>query len=132
MTFFCFVPLEMKGLRTQQISLIRRRVLRATSPEQYPPGLGMESIDLLFPGLEIREACADRMPADMSAVDGSSTATAGLLLSILSGTAAEKEGLTRQRHDKMKKTMTNVAGNTKHVQVWDLFDDYIGAPEGDE
>ncbi|PNP59103.1 hypothetical protein THARTR1_01351 [Trichoderma harzianum] len=101
--------------------------------------VSMESIDLLFPGLEIREACADRMPVDMSAVDGSSTATAcasglaGLLLRILSGATAEREGWTKaKRHDKIKKIMTNVAGNTKYVQVWDLFDDYIGAPEGDE
>ncbi|KAF3057645.1 Subtilisin [Trichoderma lentiforme] len=101
--------------------------------------VSMESIDLLFPGLEIREACADRMPADMSAVDGSSTATAcatglaGLLLKILSGTTAEREGWIKdKRHDKIKKIMTNVAGNTKYVQVWDLFDDFIGVPEGDE
>ncbi|KAL6796585.1 peptidase S8/S53 domain-containing protein [Trichoderma sp. SZMC 28012] len=101
--------------------------------------VSMESVDLLFPGLEIREACADRMPADMSAVDGSSTATAcatglaGLLLKILSGTAAEREGWIKdKRHDRIKKLMTNVAGSTKYVQVWDLFDDFIGAPEGDE
>ncbi|ORY72160.1 peptidase S8/S53 domain-containing protein [Pseudomassariella vexata] len=98
--------------------------------------VSFESIHLLFPGLEIRDARQDLMPADMSAVDGSSTATAcasglaGLLLTILAGDGT-KSWSEEGRHEKIKKIMASVAGNTKYVQVWDLFDEYTAAREGD-
>lgn len=99
-----------------------------------------DSVHYLFPGSELQDFLPELIPADMSAVDGSSTATAlasglaGLLLSILSKDTSKawpnsKEGRQKKTDNILQKA---IKGSVPYAQIWIIFERFLPANKQSE